>query len=135
LQENLKKKSYKLREMTMSKKSNKTNQVRKPVKTAPRTTAKTAGGRPVNGKPTVVKGRVPVRVAEPPVNLQAVRIVAAVVAGLCLVGAIVAIALGNVHADVASIIEMVLLALIIAFGIFTAVKPGMVSGWVSRLGK
>jgi hypothetical protein len=121
--------------MTMSKKSNKANQMRKPVKTAPRTASKPAGAKPMNGKTTTVKGRTGSHVSEPMANFKAVRIVAIVVAVLCLAGAVAAIAMGNVKAEVASIIEMVLLAVLVAFSVFTAVKPEMVSGWVSRLGK
>jgi hypothetical protein len=121
--------------MKMSKKSNKANQVRKPIKTAARPTGKPVAGRPVNGKPITAKSHGHNRAVEPLVNLQAVRIVAIVVAVLCLAGAIAAIAMQKVTVDAASIIEMVLVAIIVAFSIFTAVKPEMVSAWVSRLGK
>jgi len=92
-------------------------------------------GRPSNGKPASAKGHTHPRSTEPEVNLQAVRIVAGVFAFVCLAGVVTALALQRVTVNAASIIEMVLVGILIALGIFTAVQPQTVTGWVSLLRK
>ncbi len=126
----------------MSKKSKSSSQTRRMAPAGSRTTGKASGSKPVstkspnNGRSAterVVHGHI--KAAQPEVNLQAVRITAGVVGVVILAGVIAALVMQKVTVNAAGIIEMVLLGVLVAFALFTAIQPQTVVAWVSRLKK
>lgn len=123
----------------MSKRSVKMNQTRKSAKSPARpdaraTAKKPAGGKPSNGRSRSAQGRAPVK-PEALANLQAVRIVSGAAALLFTAGVITALVMQTVGTDLKGILLMLMMGIFIAAGIFTAVNPQMVVGWIGGLGK
>lgn len=126
----------------MSKKSKNSSQTRRMAPAGSRTVGKASGSKPVSSKAPnngrsdaerVVHGHI--KAAQPEVNLQAVRITAGVVGVVILAGVIAALVMQKVTVNAAGIIEMVLLGVLVAFALFTAIQPQAVVAWVSRLKK
>jgi hypothetical protein len=109
----------------MSKKSKKAPQTRKPAAAGPR-----SASRPAPGRSRSYPARETAQA-----NLLAVRIVAGVLAALCLAGIVGVLATQAAPYPANIVVEVILLAFITGFCVLTAVRPEGTVRWFSRLGK
>jgi hypothetical protein len=87
-----------------------------------------------NGK-TSVRASVANKGAQAATNLRTVRIVAAVLAGICLAGGALALYRYWGNLSTGNIILIALLFLIGAASLYAAIMPAMVSGWFAKLAR